>query len=360
MKQSFAIVVERSPRGYGAYAPDLPASFVSAENAEDALRGARNALAAQLRLFADLGDRLPEARPETAPGLARANETRGGEPADPNIRVVLVEVGPEDAPPDPASGALSRNAPPPGAADRRSETFTAVFEHTANNCSAYFPDLPGCVAAADTIRETRDLMRTGLAERLQGLVDDGEPIPAKRLSVEAALADCGGDDGDAGSSPDDRRAFAEGITVEVLPARPAARRLDALWRDAQRRRAAFEERAAQTVALAPGASRRDTWAVIVERRPDAARAHVPDLPGCRVRGTSPEVVRQRLRAAIAEHLQRRIEAEGAVPLPRRTPAQALAHHHRRQVEYGLEVPDRAAAVELIPVEVSAPRIACAS
>lgn len=360
MKQSFAIVVERSPRGYGAYAPDLPASFVSAENAEDALRGARDALAAQLRLFADLGDRLPAARPETAPGLARANETPDGKPADPDIRVVLVEVGPEDAPPDPAARALFGDAPPSGAGDRRSETFTAVFEHAANNCSAYFPDLPGCVAAADTIREARDLMLTGLADFLQGLVDDGEPIPANRRSVEEALADRDQDDEGADSSPGDRRAFAEGITVEVRPARPAARRLDARWRDARRRRAAFEERAAPTVALAPGGSRSDAWAVIVERRPDDARAYVPDLPGCRVRGTSPEVVRQRLRAAIADCLQRRFEAEGAVPLPRRTPAQALARHHRRRVEYGLEVPDPQATVEMIPVEIAAPRIACAS
>ena len=356
LKQTFAIVVERAPNGYGAYAPDLPASFVTAETLEGAFRGARAALASYLRLFAEMGDRLPQPRPETAPGLERANRTAAGSPADPGVRVLLAEIGPDDAPPSPRS--LRPLTPP--ASPRRRETFAVVFESGDNGFGAYCPDLPGCVSIGDTDGEARETMRAGLADFVQRLVDDGEPIPTKRLSVEAALAAHHREYGTADSPPDDGRVFAEPITVEVRPPRPGARRRRELWRDARRRRIGFEERASPTAPLAPGASRRDAWAAVFETAADGVTAHVPDLPACRAEGGSPEVARARLRDAIADHLERRREAEGVIPLPRRTPTRALAHHHRECVEYGLEVPDPDATVELIPVEVAAPSIACAS
>ena len=356
MKQTFAIVVERAPNGYGAYAPDLPASFVAAGTLEGAFRGAKAALASYLRLFAEMGDRLPQPRPETPPGLERANRTAAGGAADPGVRVLLAEVGPDDAPPSP----LSLRPPAPPAFPDRRETFAVVFEFGDDGCGAYCPDLPGCVGIGDTGREARESMRAGLADFVQRLVDDGEPIPTKRLSVEESLAAHHREYGTADSPSDEGQVFAEQITVEVRPPRPAARRRRELWRDAHRRRIEFEERASPTVALASGSSRRDAWAAVFETAADGVTAHVPDLPACRAEGGSPEVARARLREAVARHLERRREAGGAIPLPRRTPTQALAHHHRECVEYGLEVPDPDATVEMIPVEITAPSIACAS
>ena len=43
--------------------------------------------------------------------------------------------------------------------------------------SAYVPDLPGCVAAAQTREEVRRLIREGMALHLAGMREDGEPIP---------------------------------------------------------------------------------------------------------------------------------------------------------------------------------------
>lgn len=356
LKQTFAVVVERAPNGYGAYAPDLPASFVAAGTLEGAFRGAREALASCLRLFAEMGDRLPRPRPETAPALERANRTAAGGSADPGVRILLAEIGPDDAPPSPRP--LRPLTPP--ASPRRRETFAVMFELGDGGCGAYCPDLPGCVSIGDTGREARETMRPGLTDFVQRLVDDGEPVPTRRLSAEAALAAHHREYGTTDSPPDDGRVFAEPITVEVRPPRPAARRRRELWRDAHRRRIEFEERASPTAPLAPGASRCDAWAAVFETAADGVTAQVPDLPACRAEGGSPEVARARLRDAITEHLERRREAEGAIPLPRRTPTQALARHHRECVEYGLEVPDPDATVEMIRVEVTAPSIACAS
>ncbi|MGH2862973.1 MAG: type II toxin-antitoxin system HicA family toxin [Solirubrobacteraceae bacterium] len=45
------------------------------------------------------------------------------------------------------------------------------------NYSAWSPDLPGCVAAADTVAQTVTLMREAIAFQLEGLAEDGDPAP---------------------------------------------------------------------------------------------------------------------------------------------------------------------------------------
>ena len=37
--------------------------------------------------------------------------------------------------------------------------YAVVIEKTGNGYSAYVPDLPGCIAAADTLAETEELIR---------------------------------------------------------------------------------------------------------------------------------------------------------------------------------------------------------
>jgi predicted RNase H-like HicB family nuclease len=59
--------------------------------------------------------------------------------------------------------------------------FTIVIEDAGSNFAAYAPDFPGCVAAADTIEETRLLMEEALALHLQMLRDMGEPIPTPHV-----------------------------------------------------------------------------------------------------------------------------------------------------------------------------------
>ena len=55
--------------------------------------------------------------------------------------------------------------------------FTVLIEKSDNGYAAYLPDLPGCVAAGDTIEETRDLIAEAVASHLELLAEDGDPIP---------------------------------------------------------------------------------------------------------------------------------------------------------------------------------------
>jgi predicted RNase H-like HicB family nuclease len=48
---------------------------------------------------------------------------------------------------------------------------------TATGFSAHVPDLPGCVAAAETREETLKLMREAIAFHLEGMTLHGETIP---------------------------------------------------------------------------------------------------------------------------------------------------------------------------------------
>lgn len=55
--------------------------------------------------------------------------------------------------------------------------YTIVVERAEGNYSAYAPDLPGVVAAGDTVEETERLMREAIALYLGELRAAGEPIP---------------------------------------------------------------------------------------------------------------------------------------------------------------------------------------
>lgn len=55
--------------------------------------------------------------------------------------------------------------------------YLVIVEGTDGSYSAYSPDLPGCVAAGDTREETLEFMRGAIAFHLEGLREDGLPIP---------------------------------------------------------------------------------------------------------------------------------------------------------------------------------------
>ena len=55
--------------------------------------------------------------------------------------------------------------------------YVVVYEETPTGCSAYVPDLPGCIAAGGTREETERLIREAIAYHLEGLRETDEPIP---------------------------------------------------------------------------------------------------------------------------------------------------------------------------------------
>lgn len=62
-------------------------------------------------------------------------------------------------------------------------TYTVFIEPTESGFSAHVPDLPGCVAAASTLEETRHLIKEAIEFHIDGLRMNGEAVPAPtRLS----------------------------------------------------------------------------------------------------------------------------------------------------------------------------------
>jgi predicted RNase H-like HicB family nuclease len=55
--------------------------------------------------------------------------------------------------------------------------YAIVIEKSATGCSAYAPDVPGCVATAATEPEVEALMREALEFHFEGLRINREPIP---------------------------------------------------------------------------------------------------------------------------------------------------------------------------------------
>jgi predicted RNase H-like HicB family nuclease len=62
--------------------------------------------------------------------------------------------------------------------------YAVVIEKAEGNYSAYVPDLPGCVATGATIEETEAEIREAIAFHLEGMREDGQPIPEATSKVE--------------------------------------------------------------------------------------------------------------------------------------------------------------------------------
>jgi predicted RNase H-like HicB family nuclease len=55
--------------------------------------------------------------------------------------------------------------------------YAVIIERGPRNYSAYVPDLPGCVSAAKTLAGIRRNIREAIRFHLDGMREDGEPIP---------------------------------------------------------------------------------------------------------------------------------------------------------------------------------------
>lgn len=62
--------------------------------------------------------------------------------------------------------------------------YTVLFSRTSTGYSAHVPDLPGCVGAADTLEETRELMKEAIEGHLDVMREFGEPIPEPTTVAE--------------------------------------------------------------------------------------------------------------------------------------------------------------------------------
>jgi predicted RNase H-like HicB family nuclease len=64
--------------------------------------------------------------------------------------------------------------------------YAIVIEKAGGNYSAYVPVLPGCVATGPTVEAVETEIRNAIQFHIEGLVEDGLPIPPATTIAESA------------------------------------------------------------------------------------------------------------------------------------------------------------------------------
>ena len=57
--------------------------------------------------------------------------------------------------------------------------YVAIIGKTGNGYSAHLPDLPGCIAAAETLEETSQLIQESANYHIELMAEHGESIPER-------------------------------------------------------------------------------------------------------------------------------------------------------------------------------------
>jgi len=62
--------------------------------------------------------------------------------------------------------------------------YLIVIEKAKSNYSAYSPDLDGCIAVGKTREETIQNMKEAIEFHIEGMKEDGLPVPEGQTSAE--------------------------------------------------------------------------------------------------------------------------------------------------------------------------------
>jgi len=62
--------------------------------------------------------------------------------------------------------------------------YLVIIEKGESSWGAHVPDLPGCIAVAETREEVIELIKEAIDFHLEGLREHGEPIPAPTSESE--------------------------------------------------------------------------------------------------------------------------------------------------------------------------------
>ncbi len=66
--------------------------------------------------------------------------------------------------------------------------YAVVIEQAGANYSAYVPDLPGCIATGKTVADAEREIREAVEFHLEGMREDGVPIPEPTTLAEYVIA----------------------------------------------------------------------------------------------------------------------------------------------------------------------------
>jgi predicted RNase H-like HicB family nuclease len=62
--------------------------------------------------------------------------------------------------------------------------YVVILEQGDSSVGAYVPDLPGCVAVAETREQAMDLIREAIELHIESLRENGDPVPTPHSYVE--------------------------------------------------------------------------------------------------------------------------------------------------------------------------------
>lgn len=62
--------------------------------------------------------------------------------------------------------------------------YAIIIEKSATGYGAYAPDLPGLGVTADTADEARQLIREAIDFHIEGLREDGQPVPPPCVEID--------------------------------------------------------------------------------------------------------------------------------------------------------------------------------
>jgi predicted RNase H-like HicB family nuclease len=66
--------------------------------------------------------------------------------------------------------------------------YLVIYEKTATGYSAYVPDLPGCITTGPTLEQTERLMREAVEMHMEGMREDGLPVPEPTTKADYITA----------------------------------------------------------------------------------------------------------------------------------------------------------------------------
>jgi predicted RNase H-like HicB family nuclease len=67
--------------------------------------------------------------------------------------------------------------------------YLVVIEHGPTSYGAYVPDLPGCVAVGETREEVEVLIHEAIEFHIEGMRQDGQPIPKPSSTAQLVTVD---------------------------------------------------------------------------------------------------------------------------------------------------------------------------
>ncbi|MDB5210815.1 MAG: hypothetical protein JWQ30_1642 [Sediminibacterium sp.] len=57
------------------------------------------------------------------------------------------------------------------------EKYLIIIQKAEKNYAAFSPDVLGCIAAADTVEETKSLIKEALQFHIESMIESGEEVP---------------------------------------------------------------------------------------------------------------------------------------------------------------------------------------